>query len=93
MGNKLFYSLMGILTVGMIALAFVWPQGEGSRSPAPFGHAITLPDYIRARQETAEREARKKADQEAKAKKKATERAEREEAAKSAAATYGHPEN
>lgn len=85
MGNKLFYSLMGVLTLGMIALALAWPQGLGSRSPAPFGHAIIEPDYVRMQREKAEREAKHKADQAAKVQQKATERAERADAAKSAA--------
>lgn len=29
---------MGLLAVMIIALALVWPQGIGARSPGPFGH-------------------------------------------------------
>ena len=29
-----------LVAAGLIALAMVWPQGEGARSPAPFGHAL-----------------------------------------------------
>jgi hypothetical protein len=31
---------LALLTAGLIALAMVWPQGEGARSPAPFGHPL-----------------------------------------------------
>jgi len=31
---------LAILAVGLVALALVWPQGEGARSPAPFGHPL-----------------------------------------------------
>jgi hypothetical protein len=84
MNNKVFYGLMGLLTVGMIALAFVWPQGLGSRSPAPFGHDVVEPDYVRMQREKETRDARRKVDQAAKAEIKARERAEREAAAKEA---------
>jgi hypothetical protein len=38
MSDRLFLSLMAALGVAMIALATVWPQGLGARSPGPFGH-------------------------------------------------------
>ena len=38
MSDKIFFSLAAVLAVLMIALAAVWPQGLGRRSPAPFGH-------------------------------------------------------
>lgn len=31
---------LALLAAGLIALAMVWPQGQGARSPAPFGHAL-----------------------------------------------------
>jgi hypothetical protein len=37
MSDRVFLSLMAALCVGMIALAAVWPQGLGARSPWPFG--------------------------------------------------------
>lgn len=37
--DRLFLPLLGLLTIATIALAMVWPQGLGARSPAPFGHA------------------------------------------------------
>jgi|HubBroStandDraft_3_1064219.scaffolds.fasta_scaffold36441_4 hypothetical protein len=39
MADRYFYPLLGLIVAGMIALSFVWPQGLGARSPAPFGHA------------------------------------------------------
>jgi hypothetical protein len=84
MSNKVFYGLMAALTLGMIALALVWPQGLGSRSPAPFGHAIIEPDVVRMEREKAVRDAHHKAEQVTKAQTKARERAEREEAAREA---------
>ena len=38
MSDRLLFSLMGLASVMMIALAMVWPQGVGARSPGPFGH-------------------------------------------------------
>ncbi|HZZ87186.1 MAG TPA: hypothetical protein VFE13_02530 [Caulobacteraceae bacterium] len=40
-------SLTAIVAAGLIALALVWPQGNGARSPAPFGHHLApLPPKI-----------------------------------------------
>jgi hypothetical protein len=38
MPDRLFFPLMGLIAAAMIALAIVWPQGLGARSPGPFGH-------------------------------------------------------
>ena len=38
MSDRLLFSLMGLASMLMIALAMVWPQGMGARSPGPFGH-------------------------------------------------------
>lgn len=38
MSDRLFFILSGAAAVAMIALAMVWPQGLGARSPGPFGH-------------------------------------------------------
>ena len=40
MSDAVFFTLAGLLAAVMIALALVWPQGLGMRSPAPFGHAV-----------------------------------------------------
>jgi hypothetical protein len=31
---------LALIAAGVVALALVWPQGQGSQSPAPFGHPI-----------------------------------------------------
>ncbi len=36
--DRLYLPLLGLVAAGLIALAMVWPQGLGDRSPAPFGH-------------------------------------------------------
>jgi hypothetical protein len=36
--DRLFYPLMILVVAALIALAMVYPQGEGARSPGPFGH-------------------------------------------------------
>jgi hypothetical protein len=38
MSDRVLFPLMGVAAVLMIALALVWPQGLGARSPGPFGH-------------------------------------------------------
>ena len=43
MRDRFFYPLAIALTAAMIMLAMVWPQGQGVRSPAPFGHEPTTP--------------------------------------------------
>ena len=40
MSDAVFFALAGFLAAAMVALALVWPQGLGERSPAPFGHAV-----------------------------------------------------
>jgi hypothetical protein len=36
--DRFFYPLAALFAAGLIALAMVYPQGEGDRSPGPFGH-------------------------------------------------------
>jgi hypothetical protein len=50
MSDVRFFSAVGAAALGLILLALVFPQGEGARSPRPFGH-----------QTAAQREAWKKA--------------------------------
>ncbi len=38
MSDRIFYTLAAMLAVFLIALASVYPQGIGARSPGPFGH-------------------------------------------------------
>lgn len=37
MPDAVAYPLIGLVAAGLIALAAVWPQGEGVVSPGPFG--------------------------------------------------------
>jgi len=36
--DRFYLPLLGIGALAAIALALVWPQGLGDRSPPPFGH-------------------------------------------------------
>jgi hypothetical protein len=36
--DRFFFPLMALVVAALIGLALVFPQGEGERSPAPFGH-------------------------------------------------------
>ena len=36
--DRLYLPLLGLAAAATIALAMVWPQGLGARSPGPFGH-------------------------------------------------------
>ncbi len=38
MSDRIFFSLAALAAVLMVALALVYPQGIGKRSPKPFGH-------------------------------------------------------
>ncbi len=38
MPDRVFYPLAALIAVLLIALAAVYPQGIGARSPKPFGH-------------------------------------------------------
>lgn len=40
--DRVFFSAAAIAALGMAALAMVWPQADGKRSPAPFGHPTTV---------------------------------------------------
>jgi hypothetical protein len=33
---------IALLAVGLVALAMVWPQGQGARSPGPFGQPLAV---------------------------------------------------
>ena len=43
MSDRVFFSLAALLAAALIALALVWPQGLGSRSPGPFGRPLAQP--------------------------------------------------
>jgi hypothetical protein len=36
--DRLYLPFLGLLSIAVIGLAMVWPQGQGARSPEPFGH-------------------------------------------------------
>ena len=40
MPNSVYFTLTAALAAGLIALALVFPQGLGTRSPPPFGHRM-----------------------------------------------------
>jgi hypothetical protein len=40
MPDSLALPAIALVAAGLIALALVWPQGQGARSPAPFGHPL-----------------------------------------------------
>jgi hypothetical protein len=41
--DRLFYPLLLLVAGALIGLALVWPQGQGTPSPAPFGHPMAPP--------------------------------------------------
>ncbi len=47
LSDRWFFGGLSIVAILMIALAAVWPQGQGARSPAPFGHPVIIPDYVK----------------------------------------------
>jgi hypothetical protein len=55
MDAKIFFPAAAIAALLLIVLSLVWPQGLGTRSPAPFGHAIEMPDYYRMARERDQR--------------------------------------
>jgi hypothetical protein len=40
MSDRVFFPSAALAALVLIALAWVWPQGLGARSPWPFGHAL-----------------------------------------------------
>jgi hypothetical protein len=42
MFDRFFLPLLALGALAAVALAMVWPQGLGERSPAPFGHDPVL---------------------------------------------------
>ena len=40
MPDGLALSLTTLIAILLVALSLVWPQGQGARSPAPFGHPV-----------------------------------------------------
>jgi hypothetical protein len=54
LSDRWLFGGLAAIAAAMILLAAVWPQGVGARSPAPFGHAVTIPDYVRVDARKAE---------------------------------------
>ena len=42
MRDRIFLPLCVLAAIAMVALALVWPQGMGARSPEPFGHPAEI---------------------------------------------------
>ena len=40
--DRVFYPLAILVVAGLIALALVWPQGQGAPSPGPFREPVAL---------------------------------------------------
>jgi hypothetical protein len=40
MSDSIALPLLAVIAVALVALALVWPQGDGARSPPPFGHRM-----------------------------------------------------
>jgi hypothetical protein len=39
--DRVFYPLFLLVAGALVALALVWPQGQGTPSPKPFGHPMS----------------------------------------------------
>ena len=44
MRDRFILPLLALVAIAMVALAFVWPQGQGRRSPDPFGRPMAVPE-------------------------------------------------
>jgi len=47
LSDRWFFGGLAVIAAAIIALSLVWPQGYGARSPAPFGHPVVVPDYVK----------------------------------------------
>lgn len=61
LSDRVFFGMAAGLAALTIALALVWPQGEGARSPWPFGHQVVIPSYVAAKKKRDEQRAREHA--------------------------------
>lgn len=61
LSDRIYYSACAGLCVLMIALALVWPQGEGRRSPGIFGHPEVVPNAFQAKKHREATKARQAA--------------------------------
>lgn len=44
MRDRFALPLLVLIAAAMIALGLVWPQGQGTPSPSPFGHPMAAPE-------------------------------------------------
>jgi hypothetical protein len=65
MSDRVFFSLAAAAAVLMVALALVYPQGIGKRSPKPFGHETYYSVLARDEAAASAAKARAKAAQDA----------------------------
>jgi hypothetical protein len=64
MSDRFFLPLMALFALALIALAMVWPQGYGARSPGPFGSTpIQQTPEMRAKIEREKDGARRRAEE------------------------------
>jgi hypothetical protein len=66
--DRLYLPILALAAVAVVALAAVWPQGFGDRSPAPFGsiplqQTPAVQAAMRREAETAQRHAAQARDQ------------------------------
>ena len=47
MSDRAFFTAAAVVAAAMIAVATVWPQGLGARSPGPFGHPLGPVEQVR----------------------------------------------
>jgi hypothetical protein len=40
MPDQIVFPALALIAAALVALALVWPQGQGAPSPAPFGHPV-----------------------------------------------------
>ncbi len=43
MSDRVFFGAAALIVAAMIALALVWPQGQGAPSPGPFEQPLAQP--------------------------------------------------
>ena len=61
MSDRLFFAALGVASLLLVALALVWPQGLGARSPGPFGHVTAAQAEAQAEAEAGRAKAPPKA--------------------------------